>query len=146
VTFSRSSDAASSPMKTLAADTRAGHVAIGRARSGGSDRNRDRLHLAVVSGTIARHVTLSGTYPYGEDAAIAEVRAAARGRADLLAELADTYLGISVTHPVDQTAAQLVRQANLADRAGANIDEVGRWIPVGLKRGEDILASRQPRL
>jgi hypothetical protein len=118
-------------------------VSRGRDRSGGSDREQDRLILAHLAGVTRRHTPLSGGYPLGEAAAIAEVRTVSRGRADLLAELAGTYLGISLTHPVDQTAAQLVRQANLAARAGANIDEVGRWIPIGAKRGEEILASRR---
>ena len=39
-------------------------------------------------------------------------------------------------------AAQLVGQASLAARAGANKDQVARWIPVGIKRGEDI-STRQ---
>ena len=43
---------------------------------------------------------------------------------------------------VDQLAAQLVGQASLAARAGADMDQVGRWITVGIKRGQDILASR----
>jgi serine/threonine protein kinase len=81
---------------------------------------------------------LSGPYPKGEAGAIAEVRAVARGRADLLAQLAGIYLGLSFTQPVDQLAAQMVAQASLAARSGAEIDRVGRWIPVGVKRGEDI--------
>lgn len=85
---------------------------------------------------------LSGPYPYGEETAIAEVRAVARGRADLLAQLAGTYLGLSAVQLVDQLAAQLVGQASLAARAGAEMDQVGRRITVGVKRGEDIQASR----
>lgn len=96
--------------------------------------------LAEVAGTTLRHTPLSGSYPRGEDAAIAEVRAVARGRADLLAELAGTYLGLSLLHPVDQIAAQLVGQASLAARAGADMDRVAQWIAVGVKRGEDIRA------
>jgi hypothetical protein len=119
-----------------------------RRRSGHSesDRERDRLIIAEISGVTARHVPLSGQYPHGEAAAIAEVRAVARGRADLLAEFAGTRLGLSVTHPVDQLAAQLVGWASLTARAGADMDAIGRWIPAGVKRGEDILASHRPRL
>lgn len=90
-------------------------------------------------------MALDGHYPRGEDAAIAEVRAAARGRADLLAEFAGTCLGLSVVELVDQLAAQLVAQASLAARAGADMDAVGRWIPEGIKRAEDIHASHRPR-
>lgn len=64
------------------------------------------------------------------------------GRADLLAQFAGTALGLSVVELVDQLAAQMVAQASLAARAGADLDQVARWIPVGVKRGEDIQASR----
>jgi hypothetical protein len=104
----------------------------------------DRLILAEIAGVTRRHIplSLSGRYPHGEDAAIAEVRAVARGRGDLLAELAGTYLGLSAVQLVDQIAAQLAGQASLAARAGADMDQVGRWITVGVRRGEDIQASR----
>jgi hypothetical protein len=110
-----------------------------------SDSAADRLIVAEVSGVTSRHVPLSGPYPLGEAAAIDEVRAAARGRPDLLARFAGTCLGLSVTHPVDQIAAQLVGQASLAARAGADMDLVARWILIGVKRGEDIRASRRVR-
>jgi hypothetical protein len=119
-------------------------VGRGRDRSGGSNREHDRLLLAEVAGVSARHVPLSGLYPYGEAAAIAEVRSAAGDRAGLLAEFAGVRLGLSVTHPVDQIA-EFILHASLAAKAGADMDAVGRWITVGLKRGGDILASRQPR-
>jgi hypothetical protein len=44
---------------------------------------------------------------------------------------------------VDELAAQLVAQASLAARAGADMDQVARWIPAGVKRAEDIQASRK---
>jgi hypothetical protein len=46
---------------------------------------------------------------------------------------------------VDQQAAQLVAQASLAARAGADMDQVARWIPVGIKRAADVQASHTPR-
>jgi hypothetical protein len=102
-----------------------------------ADTERDRLIIAEISGVTARHVPLSGQYPNGEAAAIAEVRAVARGRADLLAEFAGVRLGLSLTNPVDQLAAQMVAHASLAARAGADMDLVARWIPVGVKgRGD----------
>ena len=85
---------------------------------------------------------LPGPYPYGEDAAIAAVRAVARARADLLAEFAGICLGLSVVELVDELAAQLVGQAAPAARAGADMDQVARWIPAGVKRAEDVQASR----
>lgn len=85
---------------------------------------------------------VSGAYPHGDDAAIAAVRAVARGRADLLAEFAGMCLGLSVVELVDQLAAQMVAEAALAARAGAE-DQVVRWIPVGEARGEIIQAGRR---
>jgi hypothetical protein len=112
-----------------------------------SDTAADRLIIASISGVTGRHMPLSGLYPYGEDPAIAEVRVVARGKADLLAEFAGTTLGLSAVELVDQLAAQMVAQASLAARAGADMAQVARWIPVGVKRGEDIQANRStPRL
>jgi hypothetical protein len=109
------------------------------------DAAADRLIVAEITGVTSRHVPLSGAYPDGEPAAIAAVRAAARDRPDLLARFAGTCLGLAVTHPVDQLAGQLVGQASLAARAGADMDQVARWIPAGVKRAEDIRASRLAR-
>lgn len=107
-----------------------------------ADTAADRLIIAEISGVTGRHMPLSGLYPHGEDAAIAAVRAVARGRSDLLAEFAGTALGLSSVQEVDQLAAQMVAQASLAARAGADMALVARWIPVGVKRGQDIQASR----
>jgi hypothetical protein len=109
-----------------------------------SDVERDRLIIAEISGVTARHVPLSARYPHGEAAAIADVQAVARGRADLLARFAGTYLGLSAVQLVDQRAAQMVAQASLAARAGAAMDAVGEWISVGVERGETIQAARRP--
>jgi hypothetical protein len=91
-----------------------------------SDLERDRLIVAEIAGTTRRHTPLSGRYPHGEAAAIAEVRAVARGRTDLLAQFAGTYLGLSAVQLVDQLAAQMVAQASLAARADADMDQVAR--------------------
>jgi hypothetical protein len=107
-----------------------------------ADTAGDRLIIAEISGVTGRHRPLSGPYPYGEAAAITAVRAVARGRADLLAEFAGMCLGLSLAELVDQHAAQLVAQASLAARAGADMALVARWIPVGVKRAEDIQAGR----
>jgi hypothetical protein len=50
-----------------------------------------------------------------------------------------------VVELVDQVAAQMVTQASLAARAGADLALVAGWIPVGVKRAEDIQASRSTR-
>jgi hypothetical protein len=114
-----------------------------RGNRSGSERELDRLILAEISAVTGRHMPLSGPYPYGEATAIADVRAVARGRADLLAQFAGTYLGLSLVELIGQLAAQMVGQASLAVRAGADMDQVARWIPVGEARGEIIQASRR---
>lgn len=110
-----------------------------------SEDARDRLILAAIAGTAARHIPLSGAYRFGEAAAIAELRHEAGGRADLLAEFAGHRLGLSLLEPVDQIAAQMVAQASLAAMAGADLDQVARWIPGGLARAEQIHAAHRPR-
>jgi hypothetical protein len=87
-------------------------------------------------------VPLSGPYPFGEQSAIAEVRLEARGRADLLAGM---HLGLSITEPVDQIAAQMIAQASLGARAGADMEPVARSIPTGVARGEQIHAAHRVR-
>jgi hypothetical protein len=47
---------------------------------------------------------------------------------------------LSLTQLVDQLAAQLGRPGSLAARAGADMGQVAQWIPVRVKRGEDIQA------
>jgi hypothetical protein len=108
-----------------------------------TDVEGDRLIVAEIAGVTRGHVPLSGQYPRGEEAAVADVRAVARGRADLLAQFAGTYLGLSAMQLVDQRAAQMVAQASLAARAGADMDQIGPWISVGVERGETIQASRR---
>jgi hypothetical protein len=55
-----------------------------------------RLILAAISGAASHHCPLPGLYPDRQDQAIREVRDAARGRSDLLAEYAGHALGLSV--------------------------------------------------
>jgi len=107
------------------------------------DRARDRLIIAHIAGVAGRHCPLSGCYPRGEDAAIAEVREAAAGRADLLCEHAGMSLGLSLTEAVDQISARLVAEAGLCARAGADLGDLNSWIDAGLLRGEQINASRR---
>jgi hypothetical protein len=80
--------------------------------------------------------------PHGEVAAIGEVQAVPAAGRTCSSQLADTHLGVSVTQPVDQLAARMLAQASLAARAGADMDAIGRWIAVGVERGESIQASR----
>jgi hypothetical protein len=50
-----------------------------------------------------------------------------------------------VVELVDQLAAQMIGQPSLALRAGADMDQVARWTPIGVAWGETIDASRRPR-
>jgi hypothetical protein len=110
-----------------------------------NDEARDRLIIAEIAGVAGRHTPLSGWLPHGDAEALAEVAEVARGRADLLAQYAGFCLGLSLVQPVDQLAGQLVAQASLAARAGADMDLVTRWIPTGIARGEQIRGSRERR-
>jgi hypothetical protein len=113
--------------------------------AGVSDDTGDRLILAAISGAAAHHCPLSRLYPHGEDQAVSDVRQAARGRSDLLARYAGHCLGLSAVQPVDAFAAQLVAQASLAARAGADMDQVARWIEGGIATGEIASAAHRPR-
>lgn len=105
-------------------------------------RARDRLSLAWISGVASRHCPLSGRAPEQDAAAIAELAEAARGRADLLAERAGMSLGRAAAEQIPQCAAQHLAVASLCVLAGADVSQVVRWIPVGIKRAEDASASR----
>jgi hypothetical protein len=102
----------------------------------------DRLTLATINGTVRRHCPLSGPYPHGEQIAIAEVRSAAQGRADLLAEIAGLSLGLAAEEPMPEIAAQRMHEANLAALAGADLSQVARWIPEGCRRAQFAQASK----
>jgi uncharacterized protein with PhoU and TrkA domain len=66
-------------------------------------------------------------------------------RADLLAQYAGNCLGLSPVQRVDQLAAQLMAQASLAARAGADMKQVTRFIAAGNATGKYALASHRPR-
>lgn len=105
-------------------------------------RARDRLILAWISGVASRRCPFAGRPPEQDAEAIAELASAAQDRADLLAEHAGMCLGFAAADLIPQYAAKHLAIASLCMMAGGEIDEVTRWIPVGVKRAEDARASR----
>jgi hypothetical protein len=110
----------------------------------GQQRTRDRLILAWISGVASRRCPFAGR-PLEQDAdAIAELAEAAQGRADLLAEHAGMSLGLAAADEIPQYAAKRLAVASLCAMAGADMDGIAAWIPLGIKRAEDARASRPP--
>ncbi len=90
----------------------------------------DRLRYAHIAGAAARHAQAWLTAEQ-EAAAVAELRQAASGRTDLLAECAGTALGFGEG---GQDAARYRQIAELCIAAGADQALIGRWIDIGRKR------------
>jgi hypothetical protein len=90
----------------------------------------DRLRYAQIAGAAARHAQAWLTAEQ-EAAAVAELAQAAAGRADLLAECADTALGFGEGGP---DAARYRQIAELCLAAGADRSLIGRWVAVGRER------------
>jgi hypothetical protein len=90
----------------------------------------DRLRYAQMAGAAARHARAWLTADE-EAAAVAELKEAAAGRADLLAECAGTALGFGEG---GQDAARYRLIAELCMAAGADQALIERWITVGRQR------------
>jgi hypothetical protein len=105
-------------------------------------RARDRLILAWISGTASRRCPFAGRPPEQDADAVAELEQAAQGRADLLAEHAGMSLGWAAAESIPQYAAKRLAVASLCIMAGGDMDQVAGWIPVGIKRAEDVRAGR----
>jgi hypothetical protein len=90
----------------------------------------DRLRYAQIAGAAARHAQAWLTAEQ-EAAAVAELRQAAGGRTDLLAECAGTALGFGEG---GQDAARYRQIAELCIAAGAEQTLIGRWIDIGRER------------
>lgn len=91
----------------------------------------DRLQYLEIAGAAAHHAhgwQLSGEE---EAAAIAEIRQAAAGRVDLLAERAGTALGYA---DVGCDAARCRQIAKLCIAAGADQALIERWVVTGRER------------
>ena len=90
----------------------------------------DRLRYAQIAGTAARHAQVWLTADE-EAAAVAELKQAAAGRADLLAECAGIALGFGEG---GEDAARYRQIAELCIAAGADQTLIERWIAVGRQR------------
>src|SRR5258706_12604668 len=93
-----------------------------------ADAEADRIHLAQLTG-VARHLVCDGLdTPDQRAIAVEELRQLARGRADLLAELAGVSLGVGES----QLDADRYRQtADLYIAAGADQTAIPAWVHVG---------------
>lgn len=96
-----------------------------------SARERDRLTVARLTGTAWRHAP--GREPTGAEtsAAVRELREIARGRDDLLAEVAGLLIGYH-RRTADEPRARAAAYYCMA--AGASLGLIPRWIGVGGSR------------
>jgi hypothetical protein len=97
----------------------------------------DRIRLAWMSGIARRHCARGVIDDL--DAALAELRETAEGRADLLAEHAGVSLGIAEAG-IDIMAPIYRAEAKLCIAAGADESAISAWIEVGRKRAESARA------
>jgi hypothetical protein len=104
---------------------------------------KDRIAVAQIAGTASRHARTHPLTRAQQEEAIAELAAAADGRADLLAEHAGLAIGC---HEGDQDEARHLRAAQLCIDAGADSSLIPRWIEEGRRRAAAAAASRHRRL
>jgi hypothetical protein len=95
--------------------------------SGRRKPDPDRILCARLSGTAVRLARAGGPI----DEAVAELRALAGGRGDLLSETAGVMVG-AWSARVD-TGDHLVA-AGLLVLAGADHDQIARWVEIGRER------------
>jgi hypothetical protein len=107
-----------------------------------TDPDIDRTIVAQIAGAAARHVQAGQLTAREEAAAIAELRQAASGRADLLAEHAGVALGFGEERP---DAARYRQIAKLCIAAGADQVLMERWVKVARHRAA-IAATRRTAL
>jgi hypothetical protein len=91
----------------------------------------DHLIYGRIAGTAAKHAPAWRLGGQENAEAIAELAAAAGGRADLLAKCAGLALGYGERQP---EAAHYQRMAELCIAAGADKTLTQRWIDVGQQR------------
>ncbi len=99
----------------------------------------DRILVAQLTGEARHHAKWRALTAEEEAVALAELRALAGGRADLLAEVAGIFEGTSegeLDEPLARSAAQLCR------RAGADPEAIPAWIEEGRRRAAN--ARRPP--
>jgi hypothetical protein len=98
----------------------------------------DRMLVAELTGEARHHARWRPLTADEEAAAVAELRALAGGRADLLAEVAGIFEGTSdgeLDEPLARCAARLCRLA------GADPEAIPAWIEEGRRRSA---ATRRP--
>ncbi len=91
----------------------------------------DRILVAQLTGEARHHAKWRPLTGEEEAAALAELRALADGRGDLLAEVAGIFEGTSegeLDEPLARSAAWLCRQA------GADPEAIPAWIEEGRRR------------
>jgi len=99
----------------------------------------DRILVAQLTGEARHHAKWRPLTAEEEAAALAELRALAAGRADLLAEVAGIFEGTSegeLDEPLARSAAHLCR------KAGADPEAIPAWIEEGRRRSAN--ARRPP--
>jgi hypothetical protein len=96
-----------------------------------AETEADRVLLAQISG-VAKHLAWGrpGT-PEEHAAAVEELRRIAKGRADLLAELAGVAMGVGESQ-LDKDVYE--RIADLCMDAGADENQIEYWVAVGRHR------------
>jgi hypothetical protein len=99
----------------------------------------DELTVARLTGAARRHAPGREPTRAETDAAVAELREIAGGRADLLAQVAGLLVGF-YRRSVEELKARAAADYCIA--AGADPDLIPRWIEVGRRRAA---AARPPR-
>jgi hypothetical protein len=98
-------------------------------------RENDRITVAKIAGTAARHARPATLSSEQEQAAIIELGETAAGRSDLLAQYAGLAIGL---HEGDYDHACYLRAAQLCIRAGADTSLMPQWITEGQRRAQAI--------
>ncbi len=99
----------------------------------------DRILVAQLTGEARHHAKWRPLTEQEEAVALAELRALAVGRADLLAEVAGIFEGTSegeLDEPLARSAARLCREA------GADPEAIPAWVEEGRRRAAN--ARRPP--
>jgi hypothetical protein len=104
-------------------------MAIGRRKP-----DSDGVTRAQLAGTVGRYLSRK---PLDVDAAVAELREIADGRADLLAERAGITLGFYACENRDEWPRKAL-EAALCIAAGADLARLTEWIAVGQERAERV--------
>jgi hypothetical protein len=101
--------------------------------------NADRILVAQLTGEARHHARWRQLTGEEEATALAELRALAEGRADLLAQVAGIFEGTSEGEPDEPLARSAAR---LCRMAGADADAIPAWIEEGRRRSAN--ARRLP--